>query len=64
MALITSSNLSLKVVAKTKNNTTYSITGVAVPQKFRVKSSRRIAGNTTITDGHITKNYTTSTSLS
>tara|TARA_R110002072_G_scaffold834_2_gene6728 strand:- start:10350 stop:11762 length:1413 start_codon:yes stop_codon:yes gene_type:complete len=64
MALITSSNLSLKVVAKTKNNTTYSITGVAVPQKFRVKSSRRIAGNTTITDGHVTKNYTTSTSLS
>ena len=64
MAIITTSNLSLKVVAKTKGNTTYSITGASVPQKFRVKGKRRSYGNTVITDGHITKNYTTSTSLS
>lgn len=64
MALVTTSNLSLKVIAKTKGNTTYSITGTAVPQKFRVKAKQLSYGNTTITDGYVTKNYTTSTSLS
>ena len=64
MALITTSNLSLKVIANTKNNTTYSITGISVPQKFRVQGKQRSYGNTTVTDGHITKSYTTSTSLS
>jgi hypothetical protein len=64
MALITTSNLSLKVIANTKNNTTYSITGIPVPQKFRVQGKQRSYGNTTVTDGHITKSYTTSASLS
>mgnify|MGYP001394274681 CR=1 FL=1 len=57
-------NLYLKVIAKTKNNTTYSITGIAVPQKFKTKDVANNFGNTTVTDGYITINNTTSTSLS
>jgi hypothetical protein len=63
MALIKTTNLNLKIVAKTKANTTFSVTGSAVPQKFRVKDKNLSYGNTTITDGYITINNTTTSAL-
>ena len=56
--LNTTTNLSLKIIAKTANST-LTVTGSSVPQKFRVKAKQLSYGNATITDGHIIKNYTT-----
>ena len=61
MALIKTANLKFDIVAKTANST-LTVTGSSVPQKFRVKNRRLSYGNTTITDGYITKSYTTTVS--
>ena len=63
MALIKTTNLNLKIVAKTANST-LTVTGSSVPQKFRTKAKQLSYGSTTVTDGYITKNYTTTASLS
>ena len=61
--LNTTTNLTLKIEAKTANSTT-TITGVAIPQKFKVGGKQLSYGSTTITGGYITKSYTTSVSSS
>ena len=61
--LNTTTNLYLKIIAKTKGNTTYTITGTPVPQKFRTKDVANNFGNTTVTDGYITINNTTTSSF-
>ena len=58
MALITATNLNLPITAKSPTSS-LSVTGVAVPQEFRVKAKQFSYGNTTVTNGYITKNYTT-----
>ena len=61
--LNTTTTLNLDITAKTVNNAA-SITGVAVPQKFKVGGRQLSYGSTTITGGFITKSYTTSVSSS
>ena len=61
--LNTTTNLTLKIEAKTANSTT-TITGAAIPQKFKVGGKQLSYGSTTITGGYITKSYTTSVSSS
>jgi len=63
MALNTTTNLTLKLIAKTKGNTTYLVDAVAVPQKSKVRSRTFDFGNTTITDGYIIKNNTSTSVL-
>jgi len=63
MALNTTTNLTLKLIAKTKGNTTYLVNTVAVPQKSKVRSRTFDFGSTTITDGYIIKNNTSTSVL-
>ena len=64
MALNKTQNLDLKIVTKTVNSS-ISVTGVAVAQNLKLANPKKITfGNTTITDGYITKNYTTTVSTS
>ena len=60
MALNNTTNLILKVAAKTKVGlTAYSISGVAVSQNIKVKAKQLSYGNSTISNGFITVNNTT-----
>jgi hypothetical protein len=61
--LVKNTNLTLQVVAKTKGNTTYSVTGIAIPQKFKTKHKANNFGNTTVTDGFITINSNSTSAL-
>lgn len=63
MALNTTTNLTLKLIAKTKGNTTYSVNGTPVPQKFKVRNKTFDFGNTTVTDGFITTSNTSTSAL-
>jgi hypothetical protein len=59
MALITTTNLNLKIQAGTLNTST-TLSGVAVPQKFYVGRRHASYGNTTTTDGYVQINNTPS----
>jgi hypothetical protein len=61
MALNTTTNLILNVTSKSANSS-LGITGLAVLQYLKVNTNQLLHGNTTITNGFITKSNTTSVS--
>tara|TARA_X000001388_G_C2224331_1_gene120551 strand:- start:524 stop:1948 length:1425 start_codon:yes stop_codon:yes gene_type:complete len=63
MSLNTTTNLSLSIIAKSRNTST-SVTGLAIPQKLVVNANPIGYGNISISDGKITVNNTTTVSTS
>ena len=60
--LNTTTNIKLYLEANTANNSTVTITGAAVAQKFKVGRKQLSYGSTTMSSGYITKSYTTAIS--
>lgn len=63
MVLNTTTNLNLKVKAKTKNINTFAVSGTAIQQDFKTKYKKLNYGNSPV-NGLITKSYTSNSSLS
>ena len=60
--LNTTTNFKLYLEANTANNSTVTITGASVTQKFKVGRKQLSYGSTTMSSGYITKSYTTAIS--